>query len=157
MTGGQYEREFDPGNLALVDLMIRAEARLERRAAALAMVQPKILAETSAGWAPEVDQAAIRFFQKFEKARAEILKADNDRSIELARSCCGPGFWLIMETIDQQSAETYDMSILAGGYKINSYDAAQSIISEITAARAARKAIRWVEQSGILAEGLYHG
>ena len=49
-------------NYPLVDIMVRAEAQLERQAAALAMVQPKVIAETSANWRPEVNQAAIMFY-----------------------------------------------------------------------------------------------
>jgi len=154
MRRAEYGPGFDPGNIALVDLWIRAEARLERRAAALAVHWPKILAETSAGWAPEVDQAAIRFFRRFEKVRAKILTASHDQAQELARECCGPEFWLISATVEGLSPETFDPNILSCGYAINTYNAAQEIINEITAARAARKAIRWAEQSGILQEAV---
>jgi hypothetical protein len=131
-----------PENVPMTDLMIRAEAKLERRAAALSIFQPKVLGETSAGFKPEIDQIAIQFFQKFEKVRYEIMSADHLKSIELARGCCSVEefFRYLWPTI---------------GGNLDTYDAAQEIINEIIMARAARKAVRWVEQSGILQEVLY--
>ena len=125
-------------DVPLTDLMIRAESGLERKLCGLAIFQPKTIAELTADFTPEIDQAAIAFFMKFKKRRAEIMQATHDQALDIVMPCCGPDdffnrFWPMVSANE-----------------INTYTGAQEILTEIIAARTARKAIRWVEQSGLL-------
>ncbi len=131
-------------NLAppLVELIIRAEAALEKRLLALAVIYPKTIIETSNGFEPEIDLTVCRFWRKFKDQKEEILGADTETAQAIALGCTERGEWLI-----------YTDSYL----KDNAFLALGTIIPDLTAIRTVRKAIRWVEERGLLTEAVYHG
>jgi hypothetical protein len=123
---------------SFVEIMLRAEAALERRLCGLAICQPKVIASLKIR--PEVDLGAKEFFAKFDQRREEILASDDLRAIQIAVECCPTTrdfdrFWRAIEDV-------------------NTVDLAPNFGSELVAARTARKAIHWVESSDLLAEVL---
>lgn len=127
----------------LDDIIAQAEAMLERRAAGLAICQPKALAQQNI--TPEVDLPAISFFRKFNQRRKEILESDELMAIKIAISCSGDDFWNLYRTTNDPRQEFI------------AFQEAKKISKELAAVRTSRKAIQWVESSGILQEVTYGG
>lgn len=125
----------------LVEIMLAAEAALERRLCGLAICQPKIIAVSTIR--PEIDQGAIAYFKKFDAQINDIQSADELGAITLAVGCCSSyrDFWRFYAAIDG----------------LNTCQVAPNFGAELIAARTARKTIRWVEESGLLKEGMYDG
>lgn len=120
----------------MVEIILRAEAAMERRLCGMAIIHPKIIVSLSIR--PEVDLAAIEFYKEFGKRIPEILAAaDDDAAILIALKCCKRRdffhFWAAVSTI-------------------NAFEESQNFERELNAIRTARKAIRWVEESRILEE-----
>lgn len=117
----------------LIDQYLLVEGKMERRLAGLAIFQPKAAAQSTIR--PQIDQSAITFFKKFDERREEILKADTGEAIRIAFSCC----------------EHYDFyRFFSMIMDINTVEEAPKFGRELVALRTARKAIRWVEESGLL-------
>lgn len=121
---------------AMVDVILRTEAAMERRLCGMALIHPKIIASLSIR--PEIDLAAIEFYKRFEKRIPDILAVeDDDAAIRIAMTCCKTRdffhFWAAVSSI-------------------NAFEESQTFEKELNAIRTARKAIRWVEESRILEE-----
>lgn len=125
----------------LAEIMLLAEHKLERRLCGLAICQPKVIALSKIR--PEVEIGAIAFFKEFEKRIPDILAADELTAIKIALLCCKNyrDFWNFFTAIDN----------------LNTFEVAPNYGAELIAARTARKAIHWVETSGILEEAKYDG
>ncbi len=123
-----------------VEIMLRAEAALERRLCGLAICQPKVIATLTIR--PEIDLAAKEFFDTFDRRKVDIMTADTEAAIKIAVECCSSyrDFYRFWTAVDE----------------INAHREAPNFGAELIAARTARKAIAWVESSGIL-EGVADG
>ena len=125
--------------MTLVEIMLRAEAALDRQLAGIALIRPQDALKLSIR--PEVDLAAKGFFLRLDRRKDEIFKADELASIHIA-----------MGSVKQRDA----WRILAAVDDVDTYAALSTIASELNAIRTARKAVRWVETSGLLeSEGFY--
>lgn len=120
----------------MTEIILRAEAALERRLCGIAIIHPKVIAALSIR--PEIDLAAIEFYKEFDKRRAAILAAeDDDAAILIAlKGCNRRDYFHFMAAVDA----------------VNALEESRAIEQEINATRTARKAIRWVEESRILQE-----
>lgn len=126
----------------LVEIMLSAEAALERRLCGLAICRPKTMAESAVR--PEIDLGAKAFYDKFEKAIPEILAATEDDAITLAVYCCASyrDFFRFYAAIQD----------------IDTFHTAPNFGAELIAARTARKALRYLEEHpDILKAGEYDG
>lgn len=120
--------------------MLRAEAALDRELSGLALCQPRVIAKSAIR--PEVDIGAIAFFKKFDARKSEILAADELEAIKIAYRCIEqPDFFRFWRAINE----------------VNAFETAPKFGEELIAIRAARKAIRWIETSGLLKEAEYDG
>lgn len=129
----------------LDDILTQAEGRLERRLAAVAMFQPKVIAQLD--YLPEIDLSAKSFFQKFNSRRADILNASELQAIQLAYACCGyDGDWY--------HADFWKFFGALGD--TNTFQYAQEIGRDLAALKTVRKSVRWIETSGLL-EGAAYG
>ncbi len=133
----------DFGGVMLVDIMIRAESRLERKLAGLALYWPKTILKATHDYNPEVDLAAIDFFKEFKKNEKLIMASTHDKAVDIAFLCWDPVQCIRL--------------FLSLGLECNTALDCQKIVSEITAARTARKAIRWVEESGLIEGVMAYG
>lgn len=117
----------------LVEIMLLGEKGLERRLCGLAILQPKVIAALTIR--PEVDREAREFFTRFDQKKDEILAANEADAIRIAYGCCNPvdffRFWAAVEDV-------------------NAYELAPNFGKELIAMRSLRKAVRWIETSGIL-------
>lgn len=120
-------------NVGMVDLFVRAEGLLERKLMVLAVSYPLIILEKSNGFEPQVDLKAKEFWKQF-IAKSDEIRNSSD-PIKDALDCANPlDIAKFNQLIDPLE---------------NCYTAAENIISEINAARLARKATRWLESSSI--------
>ncbi|TDA63897.1 MAG: hypothetical protein D9V45_12890 [Chloroflexi bacterium] len=124
---------------ALVDIFLAAEGALERELCGIAILRPQEFAKSDIR--PEVNLAAIAFFKKFDELKDDILAADELAAITLAHACAGDDFWKFWSEL----------------YGVNSAEESQTIGSNIIALRTVRKAVSWVEESGVLARGKHGG
>lgn len=125
---------------ALVDIFLAAEGAFERELAALAIFQPQTIANLDIR--PEINQAAIAFFKKFDKRKDEILAADDLTAIKIACECCEKDDWY---------------RFYAEIYGVNTFIESQKFGPDLIALRTVRKALMWIQESGVLQRGIYDG
>lgn len=119
----------------MVDQYVRAEGLLDRKLMVLAVSHPLTVLAAADGFnGPQVDLKAKDFWQRFISRREEIKQSTDP--VSTALQCADPRDVIkFNDLIDPLE---------------NCYTSAQNIISEINAARLARKATRWLEESGLL-------
>jgi len=124
----------------LVDIFLAAEGALERELCGLAIFQPQVIAKSEIR--PEVNLAAIEFFKKFDARKDEILAADDLEAIKISCGCCDKDDWY---------------RFYAEIYGVNTFVDAQIFGPDLIALRTVRKALTWVQESGVLQRGKYDG
>jgi hypothetical protein len=119
----------------LVEILLCAEGKQERRVMAIALIYPKTIIELSKDWMPEIDLTVKEFWRKFQSKRNAIMDADDDGALELVMNCCS-------------YKDRLDCLNLVRD--INTYRAAHEIFTESKALRMGRKAMRFIEASELL-------
>lgn len=120
----------------LVDALLRGEHELERRLAGCALIHPRDVVFLDVR--PEIDAAAIAFFRRLDRHKADLLTGNSDdlRSINFAWRCAAVDAWIFWDAVRD----------------LNTFTILPRLPDEIRALRAARKAAAWIQESGLLAE-----
>lgn len=118
----------------LVDSLLRGERALERRLAGCALLHPQDVVAMDIR--PEIDQAAVAFFQRLDKHKADLLAGASDslRSINFAWHCAGRDAWAFYDAVRD----------------LNAFTLLPTLPDEIRALRVSRKAATWIEQQSDL-------
>ncbi|NMB68578.1 MAG: hypothetical protein GYA20_07430 [Chloroflexi bacterium] len=154
----------------LDEAFIASERLLERRLAGIALSCPKAVAQMETR--PQIDQDAVSFFERFDGCRDQILAASEDTALLIANQCATYRLYvrfrdalIPMPKADRamvvhvwRGTETEaELEAVRGDLEgINPFIACQTIEMELIASRAARKAINWLQASGIVREVLVY-
>mgnify|MGYP001228354788 CR=1 FL=1 len=121
----------------IVEILLRSERFLERQLAACALIFPQEVARFSIR--PEIDIAAKQFFSRFDRHLTEVITSDELRAFHFASRCAGGDLWTFLDTVED----------------VYAYDVLKTITDQLTAMRAVRKTVHWIETNGIFREGVY--